>query len=149
MRFMNSNYLALLDLIAHVSKHIKQYEDIIKHFIKELNPPTLAIRGVGITTCASIISEFGDINRFKSPDAILSFAGLEPSVNQSKTSKHKGKMVKHGSSHLHYALMLAAGLVFIPKPVFFEYHYQKRNEGKNTMLLCLMLLKNLSGLFIN
>ena len=121
---------SLLLLHSNIDKEIKKLEDKVETIIKELNPPTLSIKGIGIISCAGIISEFGDISRFKSADAMVAFAGIEPSISESGTESHKGKMVKHGSGHLRYNLINAADYVFMHEPIFTEFYYKKRNEGK-------------------
>ena len=98
--------------------------------VKELNPPTLSIPGIGIIFCANIISEYGDMSRFKSADACVAFAGIEPSISQSGTENHDGKMVKHGSGNLRFYLLNAADYIVMHIPEFTEYYYKKRNEGK-------------------
>lgn len=120
----------MLKLYDNINSIIKQYDDKIEAIIKELNPPTLSIKGIGPISCAAIISEFGDVARFKSADAMVAFAGIEPSVSESRTEQHDGKMVKHGSSHLRYHLLNAADYVFLHESIFTEFYYKKRNEGK-------------------
>lgn len=120
----------MLNLYDNINSIIKQYDDKIETTIKELDPPTLSIKGIGPISCAAIISEFGDISRFKSADAMVAFAGIEPSVSESGTEQHDGKMVKHGSSHLRYHLLNAADYVFLHESIFTEFYYKKRNEGK-------------------
>ena len=95
-----------------------------------LSPKCVSIKGIGIITGASIVAEFGDFKRFKSADACLAFAGLEPSTIQSGCSEHNGKMVKHGSPHLRATLMNAAEYVFLHEPIFTIFYYKKRSEGK-------------------
>lgn len=120
----------MLILYENINSIIKQYDDKIEGIIKELNPPTLSIKGIGPISCAAIISEFGDISRFKSADAMVAFAGIEPSISESGTEQHDGKMVKHGSGHLRYHLLNAADYVFLHESIFTEFYYKKRNEGK-------------------
>lgn len=122
---------SLLILHSGIEVEIKKLETKIESIIKELNPPILSIRGIGIISCAGIISEFGDITRFKSADACVAFAGIEPSISQSGTESHTGHMVKHGSGHLRYFLMNAADYVFMHESVFTEFYYKKRSEGKS------------------
>ena len=119
-----------LSLRKNIDKEINILEDKIADYIKELNPPTLSIPGIGIIFCANIISEYGDMSRFKSADACVAFAGIEPSISQSGTESHDGKMVKHGSGNLRYNLLNAADYVFLHNPEFTKYYYKKRNEGK-------------------
>ena len=122
---------SLLILHSQIEVEINKFENKIESIIKELNPPILSIRGIGIISCAGIISEFGDITRFKSADACVTFAGIEPSISQSGNESHTGHMVKHGSGHLRYFLMNAADYVFMHESVFTEFYYKKRSEGKS------------------
>ena len=133
----------LLTLHSTIQKEIKELESKIEEIIKELDPPTLSIKGIGIISCAGIIAEFGDISRFKSADAMVAFAGLEPSISESGTESHTGKMVKHGSGHLRYYLMNVAEYVFLHEPIFTEYYYKKRNEGKCHRVVCNHIAKKL------
>ena len=133
----------LLTLHSTIQKKIKELESKIEEIIKELDPPTLSIKGIGIISCAGIIAEFGDISRFKSADAMVAFAGLEPSISESGTESHTGKMVKHGSGHLRYYLMNVAEYVFLHEPIFTEYYYKKRNEGKCHRVVCNHIAKKL------
>ena len=120
----------MIELHYNINNKIKKYDDKIETIIKELDPPTLSIKGIGPISCAGIISEFGDISRFKSADAMVAFAGIEPSISESGTESHTGKMVKHGSGHLRYHLLNAADYIFMHEPIFTEFYYKKRNEGK-------------------
>lgn len=55
---------------------------------------------------------------------------MEPGYFQSGTSESTGKMVKHGSSHLRYAMMNCAQTVINNEPTFAAYYAKKRAEGK-------------------
>lgn len=121
---------SILSLIDTMDKQISSIEDKIDEIVNLLNPRCLSIKGIGTILCASIVAEFGDFTRFKSADACLAFAGLEPSTIQSGCSEHTGKMVKHGSSHLRASIMSATEYVFMHEPIFTIYYYKKRNEGK-------------------
>lgn len=120
----------ILNLYKEIDSKINSIDKQISTIIKELNPPTLSIPGIGEITCASIISEFGDISRFSNPNKMLSFAGLEPSINESGTMSSNGRMVKRGSGYLRYSLMNVAFMVIKYNHTFYEYYYKKRTEGK-------------------
>lgn len=122
---------SLLILHSQIEVEINKLDNKIESIIKKLNPPILSIRGIGIISCAGIISEFGDISRFKSADACVAFAGIEPSISESGTESLTGHMVKHGSGHLRYFLMNAADYVFMHESIFTEFYYKKRSEGKS------------------
>ena len=121
---------SILSLISIMDKQIALIEDKIDEIVEILKPRCYQIKGIGTILCASIVAEFGDFSRFKSADACLAFAGLEPSTIQSGCAEHNGKMVKHGSSHLRATIMSAAEYVFMHEPTFTIYYYKKRSEGK-------------------
>ena len=98
--------------------------------VKELNPPTLSIPGIGELTTAVIISEFGDFSKFSNSAQLLSFAGLEPGIYQSGTMLSYGKMVKRGSGYLRGALMNISNVVIKYNPTLYDYYLKKRSEGK-------------------
>lgn len=134
---------SILTLLSNMDEQISLIEEKIAQIIKELNPRCITINGIGLVSCASIIAEFGDINRFKSPNACLAFAGLEPSTIQSGSASHNGRMVKRGSPHLRANLMKAAEYVFMHEPVFTTYYYKKRSEGKHHRVAISHLAKKL------
>lgn len=120
----------VLNLYKTINDEITLLDKQISTIIKELNPPTLSIPGIGVITCASIISEFGNISRFSNPNKMLSFAGLEPGIIQSGLISSNGKMVKRGSGYLRYSLMNIAMTVIKFNNIFYDYYYKKRSEGK-------------------
>lgn len=120
----------LISLYNEIDSKINSIDKQISTIIKELNPPTLSIPGIGELTTAVIISEYGDFNRFSNADKLLSFAGLEPGIYQSGTILTNGKMVKRGSGYLRYSLMNIANVVIRYNPIFYDFYIKKRSEGK-------------------
>ena len=120
----------ILNLYNAIDSKINSLDKQISTIIKELNPPTLSIPGIGDISCATIISEFGDISRFSDSNKMLAFSGLEPGIIESGTMSSKGKMVKRGSGYLRHALMNVALVVIANNHTFYEYYYKKRSEGK-------------------
>ena len=109
---------------------IEPIDKQISIIIKELKPKMLSIPGLGEISAATILSEYGDISNFSSPNKMLAFAGLEPSVMESGTLQSNGKMVKHGSGHLRYVIMNTATYILKYSPAFYDYYLKKRSEGK-------------------
>ena len=107
--FHNENTDLLISTYVSIyndfNSKIDPIEKQISTIIKVLNPRVLTIPGIGEISAATILSEYGDIKNFSSPNKMLAFAGLDPSINQSGTLESNGKMVKHGSGHLRYAIM--------------------------------------------
>ena len=120
----------LLELYNQLDAKIQEIEEQVVECIRGIDPPMLSIPGIGALSAAIILSEYGDFSNYDSPAKLLSFAGLEPGYFQSGQSEHSGRMVKHGSSHLRYALMNCCLPLITHESVFAEYYAKKRSEGK-------------------
>ena len=119
-----------IDIYNQLQSKVEEIELQIHDCVLALAPPILTIPGIGAASAAVILSEFGDFSKFNNPSKLLSFAGMEPGYFQSGTSESTGKMVKHGSSHLRYAMMNCAQTVINNEPTFAAYYAKKRAEGK-------------------
>ena len=119
-----------IDIYNQLQSKVEEIEQLINDSVLGLNPPLLTIPGIGVASAAVILSEFGNFSKFESPSKLLSFAGMEPGYFQSGTSESTGKMVKHGSSHLRYAIMNCVQTVVNNEPTFAAYYAKKRAEGK-------------------
>ena len=128
----NSDLLisTFVSIYNNFNEKIEPIDKQISIIIKDLNPRMLSIPGVGEISAATILSEYGDISNFSSPNKMLAFARLEPSIIQSGTLEHNGKMVKHGSGHLRYTIMNIALVILRHSPTFYDYYLKKRSEGK-------------------
>lgn len=104
--------------------------DKLLELSKTISSPVFTIRGVGPISALSIISEYKNFISFSSPAAMLSYAGLEPSVIQSGTISKTGKMVKRGSGYLRETIMNVAPYFMMYNPKIYDYYHKKRNEGK-------------------
>ena len=132
--FHNENTDLLISTYVSIyndfNNKIDPIEKQISTIINVLNPRMLTIPGIGEISAATILSEYGDIKNFSNPNKMLAFAGLDPSINQSGTLETNGKMVKHGSGHLRYAVMNSALSILRFSPEFYDYYLKKRSEGK-------------------
>lgn len=120
----------LMELYSEIDAKIDALEKKISQIVRDIDPPLLSIKGVGEQTAAVILAEYGDISRFSSPAKMLSFAGLEPGIAQSGSTEHKGRMVKHGSSYLRYAILRCCDAIMLNNEVFAQYYSKKIAEGK-------------------
>jgi transposase len=120
----------LLELYHEIDAKIQELDDRIAKIIREINPPTLSIIGVGEVSAAIIVSEIGDFSRFENPSKLLAFAGLEPGHFQSGITEYNEKMVKRGSSHLRAALMNCARSISLHNETFATYLRKKLDESK-------------------
>ena len=133
--FHNENTDLLISTYVSIyndfNNKIDPIEKQISTIIKVLNPRILSIPGIGEISAATILSEYEDIKNFSSPNKMLAFAGLDPSINQSGTLESNDKMVKHGSGHLRYAIMNSSMTILRFSPEFYDYYLKKRSEGKS------------------
>ena len=97
----------------------------------QVQPLVLTIPGVSYTTGAQIVAEVGDVGRFRSAAALVSYAGLNSSVNQSgQFDSGGGPITKQGSPYLRRALWLAANRARQCDPSLRAFYEKKRAEGK-------------------
>lgn len=91
----------------------------------------MTIPGIGYINGGMILGEIGDIHRFSSPNKLLAYAGLDPSVYQSGNFQaKKTRISKRGSKILRYALVSAAHNVVKNNATFKAYYDAKMAEGR-------------------
>ncbi len=117
--------------IILIYKQIEDIETLLKYHLEKSNTTLLSIPGIGIITGSIILAEIGDINRFRSDDELLAYAGLDPSVYQSGKYEGNFKISKRGSSILRWAVFQAAKITVIHNPIFRAYHKKKLSQGKH------------------
>lgn len=97
---------SLLDLIALYDREVTMLDRRIAerladdrgyHAIQQLN-------GIGPVLAAILVAEIGDVSRFRSPEALCSWAGLTPLHRESDTTVHRGPITKMGSPLVRWAV---------------------------------------------
>lgn len=123
-----------IDMIRFYKSQIEIYNKQIEIELNETEYGKIitSIPGVGIITGAMIISEIGDINNFTSPDQLLAFAGLDPTVYQSgEFEASHTKITKRGSKYLRWAIHQVSSGIWKWDKTFKDYYLKKINEGKH------------------
>jgi len=121
-----------IKLIGELTAEIDEIEAEIKHIVDSLGTTILTIPGIGYATAASILAEIGDFSNFETPDKILAFAGMSPSIYQSgQLTNCYAHMEKRGSKYLRFALYNATKYVCKWDSNFSLYLAKKRSEGKH------------------
>ena len=119
-------------LIRELNTEIAEIEAQIQSLMEEIDSPITTIPGAGFRMAAMILAEIGDLTRFDSPDKLLAYAGMSPSIYQSGQLKNcYPHMEKRGSRYLRYALFNATRYVCLWDPNFAVYLAKKRAEGKH------------------
>jgi len=100
----------LLDTINHLDTQISTLEKNIGE--ESTKYPELkkidTIFGFGPVNSAAIWSEIATITRFPTPQKLVSYAGLNPSIYQSGETERRGHITKQGSTILRTALIRSA-----------------------------------------
>ncbi len=127
---LNTLLQSSLRVYKSIDQEISITFDNLLELSKTIDSPVFTVRGIGPISALSIISEYKNFTSFNSPAAMLSYAGLEPSVIQSGTIEKKGKMVKRGSGYLRETIMNISPYFIMYNPKIYDYYHKKRNEGK-------------------
>ena len=122
----------LIDQIDFIEGQASEVEARIRTGIEKVEPLILTIPGIGYTLGAQIVSEIGDVRRFRNASSIVKYAGINPSISQSgKFSSEENHITKQGSPYLRRALYLAAMAQLKLKSPFYDYYAKKRADGKS------------------
>lgn len=117
--------------IEFIEEQISEVDAKIKALLDEVEPPILTVPGVSYKLGAQIVAEIGDVKRFKNAAAIVKYAGINPSKNQSGTFEGEASHItKQGSPYLRRALYLAAMAQLKCRAPLYDYYLKKRGEGK-------------------
>lgn len=119
-----------IQIIKCLNKEIDKIEKKINSIMSALDSPIVTIPGISALSAASIIGEFGDFSRFDNAKQLCAYCGVEPSVYQSGTSYHEGRMVKHGSPNLRRTLFNVVPYITMHNETFRTFYHKKRKEGK-------------------
>ena len=90
-----------------------------------------ALDGVGRTIAAIFVTEIGDISRFRTPEALCSWAGLTPRHRESDTKVVRGKITKQGSKLVRWAALEAIVRYHGGPPLHEHFHRVAERRGTN------------------
>ena len=135
-------FVALDAAIKQIDAHLHDYAAGTQRLLR-------SITGVGAVTGALLVAFIGDIDRFRSPEALVAYVGIDPRVKQSGTSVHgKGQITKRGGVLLRHTLYQAAFIARRHDPELGAYYRKKRAEGKHhTAVLCAIERKLIHRIF--
>ena len=100
---------SLRDLIGLYDREVTMLEGQIHQQLRHHRgyQAIQAIDGVGRTIAAVLVAEIGDVDRFRSAEALCSWAGLTPKHRQSDTKTTRGSITKQGSRLVRWAVIEA------------------------------------------
>ena len=118
--------LTMLDEIQSLTEKADELEKRISSLLKEFDSTITSVPGIGPILGACILSEIGDVTRFRPADKLAAYIGVDPSVNQSGEyiSDH-AHMSKRGSPYLRRAVWMAS-IVAVQRDPMFRAYYDKK-----------------------
>ena len=122
----------IIEQIEFVEIQIAKLDQEIEAYMDSLQSPVTTLPGVGPVFGAIILAEIGDIKRFPSAKQIVSYAGLDATVNESGEFKgQRSSISKRGSPYLRRALWGAAFVASWSDPELKDYYQRLRKRGKH------------------
>ena len=108
----------------------------IREYDNELYSLLKTISGIGPLTSSALITELGDINRFKDIDHLSSFVGLIPRVRESGETIHTGGITFRCNSFLRTLLIEASWQAIRKDPALMHYYQQHliNNKGHKVII---------------
>ncbi len=139
-----------LKLLLQTLEFTESQLKIVDTQVGDLLPDTcvlLTLPGVSKVLAAAIISEIGDIKRFRTSSQLVSFAGINPTVRQSGNFLgNKNHMSKKGSPYLRLALWQASITGARFNPILKEFYELKIKEGKSHMTVIGAVARKQTGI---
>jgi len=103
-------YMQAIDTgIARVARLVDKMKQLLAGW--EWEPVVralMAFRGFQEVAAMTVISELGDLRRFKHPRALMAFLGLVPGEETSGAKRRQGSITKCGNSHCRWMLVECA-----------------------------------------
>ena len=130
---LSFSILSMLEQLEFFHRQLEECDQQIKTIFAALDDPIEKIPGIGPKNGPVILSEFGDLSRFKGGyKKLLAFAGMDPRIRQSGQWQGTVKMSKRGSPTLRTALFQAASMGRLHNADLQTiYHHHKHTKGKN------------------
>jgi transposase len=123
---------ALLEQLTLFEREIRETDAAIANLLTDAPQHHLtSIPGLGSVLAATILAEIGDVHRFPRLEALVAYAGIDPSVFESgQFHARRQHISKRGSPHLRRALFLAAHSAQMRNPDLHAYLERKLAQGK-------------------
>ena len=130
---LSFSILSMLKQLELFHRELEECDQRIKTIFTALKDPIEKIPGIGPNNGPVILSEFGDLSRFKGGyQKLLAFAGMDPRIRQSGQWQGTVKMSKRGSPALRTALFQAASMGRLHNADLQTiYHHHRHTKGKN------------------
>jgi len=152
---------SIVSIIRVFSENMKIVQDEVKCLIKSDSHASAqtnllsSIPGISWFGAAILLSEIGDITRFKKPAQLVAYCGLDPSQRQSGMFKgSKNKISKRGCRYIRRLLNMSAvtavsknSIGVYNNPVLAEFYQSKCLSKPKKVALCAVMNKMVHIIF--
>lgn len=124
---------SFINLLEHYNFELKIIDEKIREIAMKNKEAQLlsTIPGIAEIRAMEIVTEIGEIGRFESAEKLCSYAGLVPSIRQSGTSLHFGRLVKQSNKNLKCVFVGASwSLVKTKENNVFKQFYLRLSKRK-------------------
>lgn len=152
LRMAEMELMNLLDQYELYNIQVQTIDDELEELLSSIPgvEHMVAIKGLGIRTVATIVSEVGDFKQYRHPQQLINLAGLSLKEHSSGTYKGQTKISKSGRKKLRRALYLAIrplvsqNETFKALHAYYTTHKERPLKKQQSLLaLCGKLLKAL------
>jgi len=107
----------------------------------------MTVPGVSIMTASTFMAAVGEIHRFRSPNRLVSYLGLDPKVRQSGSGVAKiGRISKQGSAPVR-GMLVEAAFVAVSTPGPMRAFYQRVSARRGKAIAIVAVARKLAVLF--
>lgn len=126
---VNISLATMLSVIKHMESEVKKLDKEIIKIMKGIPQTLTSVKGIGDVLSAGIIAEIGDIERFKSHNALAKYAGFMWDKRQSgEFEAEDTTRTMTGNKYLRYYLIQAADLVRKNDSEYQQFYQSKFDE---------------------
>jgi len=148
VEYQDTKDFTVRSLVRQVKNNLSELDAIdeeIEKILTNFNYPLTSIKGIDSLTAAKLISEIGDINRFKNAKALAKYSGVAPVTFASGMSKLEMANARGNRklNEIFYRIALTSVMPIgtnkvLLNPIFYDYYMKKISEGKlkNQALKC-------------
>jgi transposase len=135
LRFQRSEIL----LVSRKIKQLSQSEKYKQQYSRLIKKP-----GIGMIMAMTILTEAGDICRFKTVDNFRSFMGIVPRAHDSGDKERPGKITKRANAYLRYLLVEVTWMAIRYNPYYLNIYkdYRKRMKENKALIRTAVKLTN-------
>ena len=126
-KIVDKNIVAL----SRTKKYIQQVEQL------------RSIKGIGLLGAMTLITELIDINRFKRPDELHSYAGLIPNMHASGEKSYSGNITNRCNPYLRPLIIQCAWIASKKNPSLSLTYTQLRKRGMKSNRAIIKIAKKL------